>query len=340
MGAGIWVWHATTPLLTIHHAPKRFGPRAGAFTANVTGVLSRRVTSARWRLDDGPFRPLLHSPPRVRAPDFVVEMPAGGLETGEHRLVIEAHSWLRPTERRVVTFAYDPEPPAAPVVRRWTADEELDVQDGVFQRVRRPSGEWWVRPVPGTEGWDRTIVASGAFVGARRVTTRLVFRYATADRGRFGFGVFPLWGGRPGDGDPRPARGWRFALLWYYGALEAIGAGFSERIGDGAPLWVTNYRDFLAEPGRIHLLLTETWPERTGEGGLRWWVRAKWWPRGEPEPRAWLAVSDDQGAPLPDLPYGVALFAHHSQVEFGETVIEPLEPPYPDGPLAPWPGAG
>ncbi len=338
VAAVLWVWHATAPLFVIHHAPSTFGARAGAFTLNVTGRLAWRATAASWRLDDGPSHPLRHSPPRVPVPEFVVEIPPDGLEPGVHRLVIEATAPLRPAERRELVFRYDPTPPAATVVRRWEPAEELDVQDGSFQRLRGADGRWWVRPVPGSEGWDRTIVASGAFAGARRVTTRLVFRYAVAERGRFGFGVFPLWGGRPEAGDVRPARGWRFGLLWYYGVLRAVGTGFSERIGDGPDVWVTNYRNFALEPGRVYLLRTEAWPEPAARGRTRWWVRAKWWPEGSPEPDVWLAVSDDQGAPLADLPYGVALFAHYSQVEFGETVVEPLAPPWPRGPLDPWPG--
>lgn len=334
----VWLWHATAPLVHIDHAPSVFGARAGAFSLNIIGRLAWRATAASWRLDDGPAQPLASAPPRVPPPSFIIEITPEGLDPGPHRVVIEATAPLRSRDRREFVFHYEPIPPAAPVVRRWQPSEELEVQDGVFQRRRAADGSWWVRPVPGFEGWDRTIVASGAFTGARRVTTRLIFRYAVADRGRFGFGLFPLWGGRPDEDGHHPARGWRFGLVWYYGALQAIGVGFSERLGERAPLWVTNYRDFALEPGRIYLLRSEVWPERVAQGGRRWWLRAKWWPEGTPEPESWLVVSDDQGAPLPDLPYGVALFAHYAQVEFGETVVEPLPPPYPNGPLAPWPG--
>jgi hypothetical protein len=337
VAAILWLWHAFAPLLLIDHAPSVFGARAGAFSLNITGRLAWRATAATWRLDEGPAQPLHSAPPRVAPPSFVIEIAAEGLKPGPHRLMIEATAPLRFSERREFVFRYEPMPPAATLIRRWQPSEELDVQDGVFQRLRAADGSWWVRPVPGFEGWDRTIVASGAFSGARRVTTRLIFRYAANDRGRFGFGLFPLWGGRPEEGDHRPARGWRFGLVWYYGALQAIGVGFSERIGNRLPVWVTNYRDFSLEPGRRYLLRSEAWPEAGGHGHRRWWLRAKWWPEDSPEPEAWLVVSDDQGSPLPDLPYGVALFAHYAQVEFGETVVEPLPPPYPNGPLAPWP---
>lgn len=326
------LWHLRAPLFRVHHAPEIFEARAGAFSANITGERSWRTEGLSWRLDGGPPQPLAVWPPRVPWPQFVVEIPATMLLPGDHVLVVEATAPLRPPQIWEHRFRYEPRHPSGPVVRSWQPAEPLDVQDGHFQRIRRGDGSFWVRPVPGREGWDRTLVVTGAFVGARRVETRLIFRYPTVDHGRFGFGMFPLWGGRPDVGH-RPARGWRFAILWYWGDLPGLQLGFSERVGDAPPVDGPRSWPFLFEPGRIYRLIAEVWPAADG----RWRLRARVHPEDEPASVGWFVAEDDNGLFAADEPLGVALFAHRSQVEFGETRVTPLAPPWPADPQAPWP---
>lgn len=248
--------------------------------------------------------------------------------SGENTLDLQVGSYLRPSQSFTHRFVYDPDVPSLPRTIDWSDRAPLDVQDGQWEVFRDRSGEGWVRPVPGTEGWDRIIVASGAFPGGRRVRTRIILENNPAKRVNWGFGVFPLWGGQPDVPDHRPRRGWRFGLAWYSSGHGGVGTEFSEKIGDAEPVWVGTYRDLKMEAGRPYHVVTETWPRRAADGRLLSWVqRLKWWADGDPEPSSWLVVDDRWGAPLPDGEYGVTLFSLRAPVAFGPVRIEPLDPP-------------
>ena len=75
----------------------------------------------------------------------------------------------------------------------------------------------------GDEGYDRVIVFAGAFSGARRIETDMIFRYRV-ETGEWGFGLLPLWGGRPDEPTFRPKRGWLFSLAWFFDCLDTVKA--------------------------------------------------------------------------------------------------------------------
>ena len=260
--------------------------------------------------------------PRIPRPTFTVEILESELRPGRNDLELRASAPLRSGESRTLSFSYDPGPVALPVHIEWTKATQLDVQDGYWEVT--PTGR--VRPVPGHEGWDRTLAVTGAFAGGRRVETELTLRGDPPSTG-WGFVIFPLWGGRPDDPGVSPRRGWRFSLLWYYKRMSGFGCSFSEKIGPQPSRFAALYRDLRLELDVTYRLVTETWPERSVDGAhLRWRQRCKWWPAGQPEPPRWTEVSDDLGAPLPDVPYAVAIFSLHAAVEFGNVSVQALPP--------------
>jgi hypothetical protein len=337
--AGLWAWHRQSGLIRIHHAPAVFARRVSAFTVNVTGELAAGARGLAYRLNDGPWREVGHRPPRAPFPAFTIELPAAALRDGENRLELRARGWWRPDELRRLSFTYDPAPIVLPIEVDWSRLPWLDVQDGRFEVT--PEGR--LRPIPGHEGFDRTVAVTGAFPGGRRVTVDVVFRDVAIPRnwrGRraslgWGFGVFPLWGGQPDPAAASPRRGWRYSALWYFDQVGGVGCEMAERIGDAPPRFVSMYHHLELVPDVPYRLVTETWPETTADGRhVRHRQRCKWWRRDQPEPEAWTWVADDLGAPLPRGEYAVAVFAHRAQVEFGPVRVEPL-PPGPVGEATP-----
>jgi hypothetical protein len=311
-------------LLRIFHAPRRFTRRAGDFTANVCGAFASVVSGARYRLNDGLWQELRQSPPRVPPPFFTIELEAGALRPATNRLEIEATAFGHKTETRLLQFDYDPAPITLPLNVDWSS-HELDVQDGHWETFT-VKGERRVRPIPGSENYDRLIAVCGAFSGGRRIETSFIFRHNAFDDRPFGFGVLPLWGGRPDDPGVSPRRGWNFSLAWYYSHYNGVGVEFSYKYGDAPPKWVSSYRDLKLVPGRRYFLAVECWPELDVAGRHRCHrQRMKWWAAGEPAPDEWIEVIDTVGSPIPPREYGVALVAHRSQVEFGPVVVTPLQ---------------
>jgi hypothetical protein len=311
--------HFSQPLIVVHHSPDAYARRAGYFTANITGKLRNSVELLEWKINDHPWKLVGHSKRNPR-PAFTIEIPVELLTPGLNEVQLKASAPFRKRELKRVSFSYDPTAIELPTRVFWTPGARLDVQDGHWEIL--PEGR--VRPVPGHEGFDRNLIVSGAIEGGRRVETELIFR-GRAENGRYGFGIFPLWGGQPDDPDVSPRRGYRFSLLWYSNGTWGYGCEFSQKIGANAPEWVSKYRSIEIKQDVPYRLVTETWPEQTSDGRhLRWRQRCKWWPSEEAEPAQWLTISDDLGAPLPAVAYAVAIFAHHSQVEFGPVVVEAL----------------
>lgn len=313
------------PLIQIFHAPRRFARRADDLTANICGRFNAAIKSARYRLNSGAWLKLGQAPPRVPSPLFTVELRASELLTGTNSLEIEAIANGHKPEMQLVQFEYDPTQFSLPLKVDWS-DHDLDVQDGHWEKGVI-GGRRCVRPVPGSENYDRLVVVCGAFAGGRRIETDLVFRYNVATDRPFGFGVLPLWGGHPDDPGTSPRRGWNFSLAWYYSHYHGVGMDFSYKYGEASPVWVNSYRNLDLKPGLRYFLITETWPEQDATGHHRYYrQRLKWWPETGRAPDEWIELTDVEGAPIPPREYGVALVAHRSQVEFGPVTVTPCGP--------------
>lgn len=316
-------------LLIVEKPPKRFPRRYGDFTVNICGRLSSAARSARYRLNDGPWREISHGLPRVPHPLFTVELRCDELRHGRNVLLLWADATTGDEQTVPLEFSYEPDPVELPVKQTWEGD--LDVQDGPWERVRVDEG-WHVRPRPGTELYDRIIVATGAFAGGREIQTELVFHRRRPDRPLFGFGVLPLWGGRPDSSGHSPREGWNFSLVWYYSKYEGIGIEFSYKDGATDPGWISSYRDFPLLPRVSYRLRVQCWPVVSAAGQhLAWVQRMRWWPASEPEPPQWLEASDIEGAPLPEGEWAVALIAHQCQVSFGPVEVRPFAGPTVSG---------
>jgi hypothetical protein len=198
------------------------------------------------------------------------------------------------------------------------------VQDGYWEKIDRGTTVS-IRPVPGYEDYDRVVAVTSAFVGGRRIETDVFFHRATNKNRPFGFGLLPLWGGRPDDPNHLPRRGWNFSIAWYYSHYKGVGIEFSYKYGPNAPDWLSTYTNYTIEPNTLYHIVSETWPEVDSSGNhLRYKQRMKWWSNGDPEPATWLELVDSAGCPLQPEPYAIAIVAHRCQVEFGPLKIRPI----------------
>lgn len=318
--------------LKMLHSPSRFGTRTSDFTATFIGALSSEAEGARFRLNDDRWQVVRQEGPRAEPPFFMVELPADRLKVGQNTLTVEAVVKHRHVQARVLRFDYVPETVALPLCVDWDV-AGLDVQDGHWEKIHRGSVTY-SRPVPGHEGYDRILAVTSAFEGGRRVEVDLIFRHAMNQKERFGFGVLPLWGGRPDDPDRIPRRGWNFSIAWYYSHYDGVGMEFSYKQGAKPPDWLSTYLNYAIRPDTRYRIVTETRTEvdKTGRH-LRYRQRMKWWAEDEPEPGSWMDLSDSEGCALKPGPYAVALVAHRSQVEFGPVRVERLDPVRADSAL-------
>ncbi|MDZ7289969.1 MAG: twin-arginine translocation signal domain-containing protein [candidate division KSB1 bacterium] len=322
-GAACGYVESWSSLIQIFHAPMCFTRRAGDFTANICGIFNAEVTRAQYRLNSGSWRKLGQALPRVPLPLFTIELSADELRSGINHLEIMAAANGYKPETKWVQFEYDPSSITLPIRVDWSSPE-FEVQDGHWEPLAVDGG-WRVRPVPGSENYDRIIVVSGAFAGGRRIETDLIFRYNVSNEQPFGFGILPLWGGRPDDPGVSPRRGWNFSLAWYYSHYQGAGSEFSYKHGDAPPKWVSSYRDLTLSPNIRYFLVVECWQEFDAAGHhQRYRQRLKWWAENEPAPAEWIELADTEGCPIPPREYGVALIAHRSQVEFGPVLIKPI----------------
>jgi hypothetical protein len=315
--------YVNSPLIEVYHCPKKISRRYGDFTANITGRLAPFTNDARYRFNGGDWIEVAHNRSRVPVPKFTIELPVNQLKPGINTVEIRGKRFGFEDETRVCEFEYDPSPVRLPIEEDWS-DPDLDSQDGAWETIL-VDGTHRVRPVPGQEDYDRIVVVTGAFAGARRVETELVLRHHATNQ-PYGFGVLPLWGGRPDRDDVLPSRGWNFSLVWYYSWYKGIGQEFSYKESSALPEWVSNYQDYELEPDVLYRIVVECGPVVDDDGKhLRFFQRMKWWADGQPEPTIWMELTDVQGAPLPPGEFCVALVAHRSQVEFGPVRVLPLE---------------
>lgn len=304
--------------LVVFHAPSIVTRKVPPLTANITGRWSGDEP-IRYRLNGGAWETLVPALPRMPKPWFSIELdPDALLVRGDNQL--EIHAGPR-TES--LHFAYDPSPPALPMLVDWSklGGRELEAQDGVWETVLA-DGEWRLRPVPGTEDYDRLLCITPSFPGGRRVECDIVLRRATQPDQLMGVGVLPYWAGHPDDPGVRPRRGWSFAIGWYYTLYGAIGMEFSRKQGGEGWRWVSAYRNDFMRPNEPYRCVIEVWAERGRDGkARRYRARMKWWPAAEAEPADWQELVDRPGGALLEDEYCVALNAHRCQAEFGPVRI-------------------
>jgi hypothetical protein len=306
--------------IEIRHLPARFGHRSNDFTANVWGYRGMQTRDIRYRLNNTAFSVVSVEPPRVGHNTFVIELPVEACRKGTNELTLEVVDKRGNVRHIQRSFQYDPEPPALPLVTDWRSD--LDSADGFWETVDR-DGVSWVRPIPGLEDYDRVIVAAPAFAAGRRVMATMLFRGQLQDK-PFGFGLLPLWGGRPDRDGHTPRRGWCFAISNYYSGHGGVGMEFSYRDGGADPAWAGVYRGLDIEPGQTFEIVAEAWPEFSPDGKHYCFRQRTRWSTVGGEAGPWMELSDIQGAPLPCRDYGVAVIAHQCQIECGPVRIEPI----------------
>ena len=312
------------PRVVVHHAPEHYTRRAGHLTVNVTGELQGGPGTAHFRLNEGDWRAVPQGGLRLPGRTFTIEMHPEALQLGENCLDfdVEVRKQQEIVER--VCFGYDERAVEVPFHVTWGEDSVLDAQDGRWETVER-NGEWFVRPTPGSEGYDRILLVSGAFAGERRIELDLVFRGRIDAPRPFGVGVLPLWGGHPDEPETFPRRGWIYGLAWYYSIPEGVGAEMATKWGDGDLDKVGAFRTSVIEPDTRYRLVAEVRrvdDDQNGEGAYL--LRTKWWEHGTENTFSWIEIRDDSGASLPRAEYAVALLAHRAQVEFGEVRVLPL----------------
>jgi hypothetical protein len=322
VGGVKFVEQMNAPLVVVYHCPDVFERRWGDFTANVTGRVGPAARGVRYRVNDGRWIDLSNNRSRVPAPKFTVEIPPADLIVGHNTLEFTGKRFGIWEESAECEFDYDPSPIELPVVEDWS-HPDLDAQDGYWETIQ-VDGEWRVRPVPGQEDYDRIVVVTGAFPQGRRVETTVTLRDHDWER-PFGFGVLPLWGGRPDVDGVLPRRGWNFSLVWFYSHYEGVGQEFSYKETGALPEWVSNYRSIDMETNVRYHIVIEAWPVNDEEGAhLYYRQRMKWWAEGQQEPEHWMDFTDIQGSPLPEGEFCVALVAHRSQVEYGAVRVLPI----------------
>ncbi|MEM7200600.1 MAG: hypothetical protein AAF628_10065 [Planctomycetota bacterium] len=314
-------WWTKEPMLDVQHAPAVVTRRSGELSANLCGTAFRRA-SLRYRVNEGDWTDLAQTDPRSPAPWWTIELLPKVLREGINDVEIHASAVGRTAATERLTFEYDPAPLSLPTLVDWR--QPLEVQDGHWEVVE-VDGERRVRPVPGSERYDRILLATGAFAGGRRVETDMVFRGFRPWQTWAGFGVLTLWGGHLDQPGRFPRNGWLYAVAWY---MKPYGpwCEFSVKQGDGARVDAFTGNGIAdPHPDSRWSLIAECWPETDGRGehvGYR--QRMKLWPSGEPEPAEWLECSDRGGARLPAGEYAVAVVAHECQVEFGPLRVLPL----------------
>jgi hypothetical protein len=301
--------------LEVEHLPRVFTSRSRELTANVCGLLGS-ADAVEYRLNDDPWRVWsTPNPPSPRTPAgrFTIELPVEGLRSGANKLALRAGG------REIMrSFRYDPDPVRLPLLADWCDPSDLDVQDGAWECRDTDRGRI-ARPVPGTEDYDRLVLATGAFAGPRRVVGEMTFRSAPIPGRPFGFGLIPLWAGHLEDTDTRPRRGWRFGIAWYYSNWSGFGVEVSEKVGAARFRSVDRRVPAALEPGQTWRLVGEARPGAEG-----WRVSLSFSEASRPaEVFTTELEAPEAYAPVRDA-YAVALVAHRAQVEFGPVRVEAL----------------
>ncbi len=307
------------PMIRLHHRPRRVRRRGGDLLLTAAGRVATWVESVAWRLDGEPWQPAGMGGLRAPRGEFTADVPCDGLAAGDHRLEVEARG---PGDRRAVEsvdFRYEPSPDSLPLTEDWTGDPAaFETDDGHWETTPAPDGSTCVRPVPGTEGYDRILMVTGLLSGGRRVETTATLRREIGYK-EWGYGVLPAWAGRPDDDGAVPRRGWLYGLGWWFNAGGGAGLEISRRSSAAPPVIERRYEPMEAEVGRTDSVICEAFPH--GDG---WRLRLKWWPVGTPEPAEWLELDDADGCRLPD-ESAVALVCYGCNAEFGPVTVTATE---------------
>jgi len=310
-------------LFEVVHAPQVVSNRAGDFTANINGIIGPRTKKIMYRLNNGSWHEFKHLHPYTCSPYFDIELSVDKL-LAENSFELKAIPRTGDSKSEIILFDYQKKLDF-PLIADWN-NRQLEAIHGCWESVQ-VDGDRRVRPIPGSEGYDRIVVVAGAFEEARRIETYVVFRNHTCPRNQtsYGFGILPLWGGRPDDDHQYPKRGWNFSLAWYSSIRRSVGNEFSYKYGTDKQDWIGLYRPFILRAGVKNNIITETWPVNSSEGKFLYYKqRMKWWEEGKPEPGNWMELEDIQVKPMPYRQYGVAFVCYYCQVELGEVKISVL----------------
>ena len=321
----------TSSYARLDPVPQAFDRLEGELTINLSGKRSALVSTVSYRLEGEPeWQQIDKDSPRSAGRELVFELDPDTLSPGAHTLEVRVQT--RFGTARYLSQDFDVE--AAPEVPARTTitwdPSDLEAQDGAWDVAPTPAGQTgtWVRPKPGREGYDRILLATPPFVGARRVTTQFVFDERVGSNPRHGVGVLPLWGGHPDSEQVRPRRGWLYGLAWWYSEYPGFGAEFAHKIGGGdiASDTTSNSEALLA--GVVYTMITEAVPVIQPDGSEVFELRMKWATSEDGEPldaMDWILVTRDPEGDVPvGSSYAVAVLAHRAKARFGPVTVERL----------------
>lgn len=306
----------------ILHAPDKFFRRTSDFTANICGIYGKKTEFIQYRINNSDWKPVHHYRPRVPEELFTIELSPDQLNIGDNHLVLDVQQ-NNSRDKVDIRFVYEDASPHFPLVKTWE-DDDLDVSDGSWEVVRADNQNK-VRVTPGFEDYDRILIISSAFTEGRRIETDIAFHQSNDLGLPFGFGVLPLWGGRPDAPGISPRRGWNFSLAWFYSHYNAVGMEFSYKHGDDEPDWLALYKNFDVTPGETYKIIIEV--QSIGDNNYRhqrYQQRLKWFRNDTSEPDSWMMISDAYGCPIPYGHYGIGLISHRCSVDFGKVTVNTL----------------
>jgi hypothetical protein len=306
---------------------RQISRRSGALTANFSGRVGSGASSLEYSINNGAWIPVDLSSKAFDQETVTLQVPRSLILGGQqlNHVFVRGSTWLKETEAEFpVRFVYDDAPPALPLV--WSAAKGRTESDHGLWVQQARDGDPLIQPVPGTEGYDRILLLSGAFAGARRIRARIVYLQGSLPHPGMlhGYGLIPLWGGNVDEDGVCPRRGWRYGLCWFYSAEQGYGIEFSNKPGAQEHDTVNRYAAFEPQPGRVERILIEAWPTQDEGAFSGWHIRAKRWFEDEQEPQAWLQFSDSGGKRLPEQEYAVAFLAHRCSAGIFEARIEKL----------------
>lgn len=315
--------------LSLDPGAKHYSAPTGTLSVNVTGKRTRFVGKIEYRQGDtGPWLRLDLASPRLSRRSVVFELFPNEAKAHEITVNIRATSKIGTTRRfsRVVQIEAGSAVPVAPYLHEWIADD-LETQDGRWELAVAPSGETgsWVRPSPGTEAYDRILLAGPSFSGPRRVEFSFVLDEIRKTPAPYGVGVLALWGGHLETTDRRPRRGWEYALGWWYSAYPGFGVEIARRVDNG-PISTDNAtRDEPIELGKVYHMALEARPiSKKDARGIA--LRMKWSnSKDELESADWILETFDTGQDLSvNKSYAIGVLAHRTSARFSPIQITPL----------------
>ena len=306
--------------------PAAYSRKSGALSVNIQGRLANGSTLKRYRINRGDWVSARGSSPRTGDSEFILEFLPAGLVQGVNQVDIELSSLLGSIRNSATHFVYDDTAVQLPLTNSWE-EAMLEAQDGHWQLVSREGGRH-VRPVPGTEGYDRIVLASGAFAGGRRVEVEVTFVSAVpVDTHLYGFGIVPFWAGHTDTSTRSPRRGWSFGISWFYSKYEGVGIEYSRRMGREQQGHRAEFKPLVVVPGSKHRISLECRQEVDEDGKhLRYNIHMTWQPLDASSETISMSLADTMPRPMEDIEYAVALIAHRAQVEFGSVTIQSLAP--------------